>query len=76
MPIQVLPFGQLTDIITGSFQLNDVKDTDSLLSALYCQYPSLQQKKFAIAVNQTVIHQNTFLTGNETVALLPPFSGG
>jgi molybdopterin synthase sulfur carrier subunit len=39
-------------------------------------YPELNEIKYAVSVNNEVITDNTILTENCTVALLPPFSGG
>ena len=77
MRVKVLIFGQLTDI-TGESEiyLNEVSDRDELINRLVQQYPALADSKYAIAVDKKVISQNTGLTDDCTVALLPPFSGG
>lgn len=70
-------FGQLTDITgTGTLTLDDVDDTDSLVVTLQGSYPLLIHAKYVIAVDKKVITENTTLTNNCIVALLPPFSGG
>lgn len=77
MRVKVLIFGQLTDIIGESeIYLNEVSDRDELVNKLVQQYPALTDSKYAIAVDRKVITQNTRLTDECTVALLPPFSGG
>jgi len=77
MRVKVLIFGQLTDIILESeIYLNEVSDRDELVNKLVQQYPALADSKYAIAVDRKVITQNTRLTDECTVALLPPFSGG
>jgi molybdopterin synthase sulfur carrier subunit len=40
------------------------------------RYPSLANKKYFIAVNQKMVHENIKLKMGDTVALMPPFSGG
>lgn len=77
MRVKVLIFGQLTDI-TGESEiyLNEVSDRDQLVKKLNQEYPALADSKYAIAVDKKVISQNTRLTDECTVALLPPFSGG
>jgi len=40
------------------------------------EFPGLLNTKYALAVNKQVIHQNTSLSNDDTVAILPPFSGG
>ena len=69
-------FGRLADIAGNSFTVNDVADTDRLISTLHKRYPALAQTKYVIAVNKQVISSNTLLNEDSVVALLPPFSGG
>ncbi len=75
--IEILVFGQLTDI-TGqsSWQLEDMIDTDQLIATLVEKYPTLTSAKYLVAVNMEVIRGNVMLRAGDTVALLPPFSGG
>jgi sulfur-carrier protein len=77
MKIKVLIFGQLSDI-TGknSMELSDVRDTDQLIGTLNRLFPTLEKVRYACAVDQKIIRNNTRLLDNSTVALLPPFSGG
>lgn len=77
MKVNILFFGQLTDA-TGiaSIILEDIDDTSMLIQQLHTNYPGLLSKKYVIAVDATVAEENTLLTNNCTVALLPPFSGG
>lgn len=76
MPISIMIFGQLTDIAGTSLSLDDIPDTDGLIKKLNKLYPELVDKKYVIAVDKQVITTNTILNNNNTVALLPPFSGG
>jgi molybdopterin converting factor small subunit len=39
-------------------------------------YPALAEKKYAVAVDKQVVNKNISLTSDNTVAILPPFSGG
>ena len=77
MSINILLFGQLTDI-TGTDRLvvSDITDTDRLVTKLHHQFPALSQSKYLIAVDKKLIAVNTSLNDQSTVALLPPFSGG
>jgi molybdopterin synthase sulfur carrier subunit len=69
-------FGQIAEI-TGSTDLQmQAEDSMSLRQALIQQFPQLRDKKFAIAVNKQLITENTSFNENDTIALLPPFSGG
>ena len=77
MKVNVEIFGQLTDITKDkNFEFKSVNDTDNLLQKLYEQFPGLQSASFIIAVNNNLIKDNTILEDNNTVALMPPYSGG
>jgi molybdopterin synthase sulfur carrier subunit len=77
MKIQVLVFGQLTDITgSGMIYLDGVSDTNGLLALLKERYPGLAETKFALAVDKKIIIENIGLNPASTVVLMPPFSGG
>jgi molybdopterin synthase sulfur carrier subunit len=77
MQVNISIFGQLTDIITkDTLVINDINDTNTLTAQLNKKYPALANIKYAIAVNKNIITNNTTLNDNDTVALMPPFSGG
>jgi molybdopterin synthase sulfur carrier subunit len=70
-------FGQLTDITKlSSIKLENIADTNLLIEKLQEQFPALASAKYSIAVNNQIIQHNTTLTGNNVIALMPPFSGG
>jgi molybdopterin synthase sulfur carrier subunit len=77
MQVKVLFFGSLTDI-TGcsSLDIADILDTEQLQQQLAAQYPALAKAKYGLAVNKRMITGNTQLQQQDTVALMPPFSGG
>jgi molybdopterin synthase sulfur carrier subunit len=77
MQIRIMIFGQLTDIINSStLTLTDIADTNSLENELNKLYPALAASKYIMAVNKQTVITNTVLKEGNTVALLPPFSGG
>jgi molybdopterin converting factor small subunit len=77
MEVQVLFFGSITDItIVNQLMVKDCLDTKMLINHLNLQYPTLADKKYFLAVNQKMIHDNTILKMGDKVALMPPFSGG
>lgn len=77
MEIQVMVFGQLTDITgSGMICVQGITDTKSLVAFLNEKYPKLSHTKFAIAVDKKIIVENTVLNPASTVVLMPPFSGG
>ena len=74
--MEVLFFGKLVDVAGSSLVVNNAKTTDELLDQLRLQFPALAAEKYIVAVDKKTITENTSLTDNCTVALLPPFSGG
>ena len=77
MKINILIFGQLTDITgTSNLVLDNIQDTDNLVAVLNQTYPALASATYLVSVNKKVVTENLPLTNNTTVALLPPFSGG
>lgn len=77
MQVNILIFGQLTDIIGVSrLTLKDISTSDELRGILIQRYPTLAHVKYVVAVDKKVIDENTQLLDSCTVALLPPFSGG
>jgi len=77
MPIRIMIFGQLTDIINSStLTLTNIADTNSLVSELNKRYPALAGTRYMMAVNKQTVTVNTVLKEDSIVALLPPFSGG
>ena len=77
MAVNVIVFGRLTDIVGKKpLTVQDAIDTDQLVQQLQQQYPALIEAPYIIAVDKQIVNGNTVLTGNNTVALLPPFAGG
>ena len=76
MAVTVMIFGSLTDVIGESIELEKIADTNTLISELNERFPALQHSKYLVAVNKKMINENIKLNGNETVALMSPFSGG
>ncbi|HRD43543.1 MAG TPA: MoaD/ThiS family protein [Ferruginibacter sp.] len=77
MKINILSFGQVAEALKANqLLLTDMDNTDRVLSYLLTAYPQLQTMEFTLAVNKQLIHGNTALKDDDTLALLPPFSGG
>ena len=77
MTVQILSFGQLKELVSdGTLELEGATDTDGFNQRLQARFPALKGMKYAVAVNQKMVTQNTSLPAGATVALLPPFSGG
>jgi molybdopterin converting factor small subunit len=75
MAIRIESFGQLSEITGKEFEA-DVKDTDQLTALLRDQYKVPGNIKYMLAVNRKLVTANTALNATDTVALLPPYSGG
>ncbi|MBY0479960.1 MAG: MoaD/ThiS family protein [Chitinophagaceae bacterium] len=75
--MEVLFFGSLIDETSiSNIQVDTVSDTNELIQILCKRYPGLGSVKYFIAVNEKMVQGNTALNLNDTVALMPPFSGG
>lgn len=77
--MKVIPFGKITDIITGETHIqNGFKTWFNLKEYLMMEYPGLQVESFMVAVNTTIYQadQNFDLSESDEISLLPPFSGG
>jgi len=75
MDIRIIAFGQIAEV-TGKEFLFEAVDVTSLKLALHSTFPALSEKKYAIAVNKRLATENVAFTENDTVALMPPYSGG
>ena len=73
--IKIISFGRLKEILGSDFEL-EAENSDELLNQLNEKFPQLEDLKLRIAVNQTIISENTELKNNDVVALMPPYSGG
>lgn len=73
--IKIISFGRLKEILGSDFEF-EVQNSDELLTQLNEKFPILKDLKLRIAVNQTIISENTELKNNDVVALMPPYSGG
>ncbi len=77
MKANIIIFGQLTDITgTNNLVLTGVPDTDTLIKELNRKYPLFVNTKYMIAVDKKVITGNVIIGQHNTIALMPPFSGG
>jgi molybdopterin synthase sulfur carrier subunit len=75
MSVKIIAFGQIAEI-TGKELIIDAQDVTLLKALLHEKYPALAEKKYAIALNNKVVTNNAELNEYDTVALMPPYSGG
>ncbi|MEQ1745017.1 MAG: MoaD/ThiS family protein [Saprospiraceae bacterium] len=78
MKITILVFGKLTEILPQQhLELADEPTTVGTVRArLEAQFPALKSMRYRMAVDKKMATDDTPLTENAEVALLPPFSGG
>lgn len=77
MSIEVLFFGQLTDI-TGcsSLSMENPGTLNELKKQVLGKYPGLSQSKFVIAINNKISNEDELISNYSKIAFMPPFSGG
>ena len=75
MEIKIIAFGQIAEIIGKEIML-EASDITSLKIILAEKFPVLSDREFAIAVNKKLVQGNLELNQKDTVALMPPYSGG
>ncbi|MBK9246636.1 MAG: MoaD/ThiS family protein [Ignavibacteria bacterium] len=75
--MKIIPFGKLADILENNVVFVDhILDTDGLRHALEIQFPQISHIQYLVAVNRKIVTENTLISSDATIALLPPFSGG
>ncbi len=78
--MKIMLFGIVKDIVkadTLDFAYKNDMQISDLQNELLLKYPSLKDiKKFAFAVNEEYVDENTILNENDVVAIIPPVSGG
>jgi len=75
MAIKIIAFGQIAEITGKEFAI-EANNILALKAALLEEFPALAEKKYAVAVNKKLVADNVTLLENDTVALMPPYSGG
>jgi len=75
--IEVMFFGQLADGTgVSSVMIEEVANTDMLINLMKQHYPSLESSTYMVAINNTMVTENTIIRPGSKVAFMPPFSGG
>ncbi|WP_294236784.1 MoaD/ThiS family protein [Chryseobacterium sp. sg2396] len=75
MEVKVISFGKIAEITGKEFSVS-ASDTEALKKQLSGLFPQLADMKYAVAVNKKITEENTVLNNSDTVALMPPYSGG
>ena len=78
MRLTVKYFGQIAECTGRNSELLEAKgqSVSQLINQLNTKYPGLIDLAFTVAVDKNLVPQETVLTQDAEVALLPPFSGG
>lgn len=77
MQIEVLFFGQLTDKVGCSkTMINNPGTIAAFKKAIVETYPLLKQSKYTITLNNKIAVDSELIQEQDTIALMPPFSGG
>ena len=80
MKIQVLFFGMAKDLVDKSnitLEFDEEISVELLREFLAKKYPSFSKlDSFAVAVNESYAEEEFVLSDNDTVAIIPPVSGG
>ena len=75
--MKVLVFGILQDVCkTDCLEIDERSNIAELKYLLEEKFPALKEHPYAVAVNQRWSASDTVLKADDTLALLPPFSGG
>ena len=77
MEIELISFGKISDFIKNqTIVLTDISNTDELKAFLETSFPALANIKYKFALNNDLVQENSNISNHDTVAIMPPFSGG
>jgi len=75
MEIKIIAFGSIA-AITGKEIILHATDIASMKVALEQLFPALTDRSYAVAINKKLAGANVAFGQNDSVALMPPYSGG
>ncbi len=81
MKVKVLYFSSIKDKLkknSDTLDINEKMDISSLVEYLKNMYPEISDilEKSMVAVNEEYVDKSYILKENDTVAIIPPVSGG
>ena len=77
MKIDIIAFGKISEFIQNQeMDISNINNTDELKQYLEQSFPQLADMKYKLALNKDVVQTNLELTNKDTIAIMPPFSGG
>ena len=74
--VRVLYFGAAQEIAGKADEELTARDTASLRREILDRYPAMRNISFRMAVNMTLLREESDLRDNDLIAILPPFQGG
>ncbi len=77
--MKVLYFAEIKDILQKAQEdivLEQALTVQQFEDLLFERYPQINNKKFQVAVNEEFVQKSDSIQPNDTVALIPPVSGG
>ena len=75
----ILYFAELKEILAKQTETIDLSydiTVDDFTKDLFERYPQIKDKQFQIAVNEEFVKSDDIVHQDDTVALIPPVSGG
>lgn len=80
MKVNVLLFGRLISVagrrVIPVFLEGETRTVIELKKSIFGAYPSIEEERFRVVVNQDISRDDDVITESDEVALLPPISGG
>jgi sulfur-carrier protein len=74
--MKVLLFGSIAELAKADELSISAASTRAMKQELEARIRGLAKLSYAIAVDRRIVREDEPLTGNEEIALLPPFAGG
>jgi molybdopterin synthase sulfur carrier subunit len=74
--VNVLLFGSIAELAKANEVSTSATSTFGVKQDLERRIGGLDKLSYAIAVDRVIVKDDKPLTGNEEIALLPPFAGG
>jgi molybdopterin converting factor small subunit len=74
--MEILLFGMIAERAGGDRITLEAESLDALRRELSQRIPGLAGLSYAIAVDRRIVRSDMALSGDEEIAVLPPFAGG
>jgi molybdopterin converting factor small subunit len=74
--VKVLYFGAAQEAAGRADEAFRAEDTASLRVRILTKYPAMARIPFRMALNKTILKEDSGLKESDIIAILPPFQGG